>query len=291
MVSDLPPPDGFDPRISYAVEPWRLLHLLGDGLVAFEPVGGANPTLVADLATAIPTPTDGGRTYTFELRDGIRYSNGEVVAATDFLRALEQGFPLNEYAHESLYSGLEGAEACVRTPDTCDLSQGIGTDDATGTITFHLVAPDPEFLYKLTLPFAYPVPSLTPDTPQRRAGVPGTGPYKLLAPMTDKGVTLVRNPHFQVWSPVAQPDGYVDRLEWTFGVGYEAQVDAVTAGDADLAFDAYLASDSLEDLFVRSSSQVHTFPVAGTVFIVFNTEAPPFDNVDVRRALNLAFDR
>ena len=165
------------------------------------------------------------------------------------------------------------------------------TDDETGTITFHLVEPDPDFLYKLTLSFAYPVPPSTPDEPQHRAGVLGTGPYMLEAPMTDEGLALVRNPHFHVWSPVAQPNGYVDRLEWTFGVEYEAQVDAVTAGDADLAFDAYLATDSLEDLFVRSSAQVHTSPKATTYFIVLNTEAAPFDNVEIRRALNLAFDR
>ncbi len=112
------------------------------------------------------------------------------------------------------------------------------TDDGTGTITFHLVAPDPEFLYKLTLPFAYPVPPSVPDEEQATAGIPGTGPYMLEAPMTDEGLALVRNPHFHVWSPAAQPDGYVDRIEWTFGVEPQAQVEAVAAGDADVAFDA-----------------------------------------------------
>ena len=126
----------------------------------------------------------------------------------------------------------------MNEPRTCDLSEGIVTDDANGTITFHLVAPDPEFLYKLTLPFAYPVPPSVPDEEQMTAGVPGTGPYMLEAPMTDEGLALVRNPHFRVWSPAAQPDGYVDRIEWTFGVEPEAQVEAVAAGDADLALDA-----------------------------------------------------
>ena len=70
-------------------------HLLGDGLVAFEPIGGINSTLLPDLATSIPTPTDGDTTYTFELRAGIRYSNGEVVAPGDFRRALERAFRLD----------------------------------------------------------------------------------------------------------------------------------------------------------------------------------------------------
>ena len=77
---------------------------------------GTNPKLVPDLATSIPTSTDGDRTYTFELRSGIRYSNGEVVAPGDFLRALERGFGL-EASVADFFGGLVGAEACVNEPD------------------------------------------------------------------------------------------------------------------------------------------------------------------------------
>ena len=77
--------------------------------------------------------------------------------------------------------------------------------------------------------------------------------------MTDEGVALVRNPQFLVWSPTAQPDGYVDRIEWTFGVEPQAQVEAVAAGEADLAW-MHTASDSLEEIYVEFSAQVHTSP-------------------------------
>lgn len=276
-----------DPGYSYDPGSWQLSHLLGDGLVAFESVGGANPTLVPDLATSIPTPTDGGRTYTFELREDIRYSNGEVVAPTDFTRAFERDFRLGT---GFLFTGLLGGEVCENEPETCDLSQGIVADDATNTITFHLVAPDPEFVYKLTLPFAYPIPPSTPNELLHRAGVPGTGPYMLEGPMTDEGLALVRNPHFQVWSSEAQPDGYVDRIEWTFGVEPEAQIEAVAAGDADVALDAFL-SDRLGEIFVQFAAQVHTSPRASTWFVVLDTQRPPFNIVEVRRAINLALDR
>lgn len=286
------PPTTLDPGAAYDVLPWRVLHLIGNGLVAFEPTGGTNARLVEDLATSVPTPTDGRRTYTFELRSGIRYSNGEVVAASDFGYALERGFPLNRFAHKFLYSGLVGGEACVSKPRSCDLSEGIVTDDANRTITFHLVAPDPEFLYKLTLPFAYPVPPSVPDREQVAAGVPGTGPYMFEAPMTDEGLTLVRNPNFRPWSQAARPDGYVDRIEWTFGVERQAQIESVVAGEADLAFDAAASGPGpLEELTVRYAGQIHTTPDAVTWFGVLDTGAPPFDSVDVRRAMNLAVDR
>lgn len=287
LVSD-GKPGSLDPGFSYETYSSRVLHLLGDGLVAFEPIGGTNSTLVPDLATSVPAPTDGGRTYTFELRSGIRYSNGEIVAPGDFRRALERGFRLDASAHSFFYGGLFGGEACGSEPRTCDLSRGIVTDDATGAVTFHLVEPDPEFLFKLTLAYAYPVPPSTAGEHQRTQGVPGTGPYMLETPMTSEGLVLVRNPYFRVWSP-AQPNGYVDQIEWTFRVGTRAQLEAVTAGDADVAID--IDSNSFEEIFVRFAAQVHSSPSAETNFLVLNTEAPPFDEVEVRRALNLALDR
>jgi len=224
------------------------------------------------------------------LRPGIRYSSGEVVAPADFLRAFERGWRFDAIDYTDLYGGLVGAKACGSDPGTCDLSEGIVSDDASRTITFHLVAPDPEFVYKLTIPFALPVPPV-PDEEQVAAGVPGTGPYMLEAPTTDQGLTLVRNPNFRVWSPAARPDGYVDRIELSFGVEPEAQIEAVAGGRADLAFDPANAPKRLEDLFVRFPAQVHTSPFPGTWFAVLNTQVPPFDNVDVRRAMNLALDR
>jgi peptide/nickel transport system substrate-binding protein len=140
------------------------------------------------------------------------------------------------------------------------------------------------------MPFAYPAPSSIPDKEQVTAGIPGTGPYMLEEPMTPEGVALVRNPHFSVWSAQAQPDGYVDRIEWTFGVEPDAQVEAVKGGEADVALDV---SDSgrLDEILVRFAAQVHTSSQATTFYVAFGTEVPPFDDVEVRRAMNLALDR
>jgi peptide/nickel transport system substrate-binding protein len=286
--------ESLDPAAAYGPFSWRLMHLLGDGLVAFEPVGGTNSRLVPDLAISVPMPTDGGRTYTFEVRPGIRYSSGETVVPSDFVRALERGFAIDAIRQTTYYSdfygGLVGSDTCAKEPATCDLSRGIEADDESGTVAFHLVAPDPDFVYKLTLTFAYPIPESIPDEHRLEEGVPGTGPYILESPMSPEGVALVRNPHFRVWSPAAQPDGYVDRIEWSFGVEYSAQVEAVLDGAADIAVDVGV-TDSLDDLLVRFAAQVHVDPIPVIWFIVLNTKEPPFDQVEVRRALNLAIDR
>src|SRR4029077_7048759 len=115
--------------------------------------------LVPDLAVSLPTPTDGGKTYTFQLRRGIRYSNGRPVKASDFRWALERYLEIGRL--NTYYDGIVGAAQCERLKN-CDLSRGILTDDAAHTVTFHLVEPDPEFLYKLANNFAYAVPQGTP---------------------------------------------------------------------------------------------------------------------------------
>jgi peptide/nickel transport system substrate-binding protein len=72
-----------------------LWDVTNDGLTAFNRVGGAGDAqLVPDLAVSLPTPTDGGLTYTFQLRSGIRYSNGQPVLPEDFRRAIERDFTL-----------------------------------------------------------------------------------------------------------------------------------------------------------------------------------------------------
>jgi peptide/nickel transport system substrate-binding protein len=82
----------------------------------------------------------------------------------------------------------------------------------------------------------------------------------------------------------------VDRIDWTLGGEPEAQVEAVSTGEADLTFDA-VASGRLDDIVVRFAAQVHATPISRTYFSVLDNDVPPFDNVKVRQAMNLAVDR
>jgi YVTN family beta-propeller protein len=91
--------DSIDPAIAYVPTSWSVLSLTSDGLTGYKRVGGnAGSQLVPDLATALPTATDGGRTYTFRLRRGIRYSTGIPVKAADFRRAIERSLTAGEEA-------------------------------------------------------------------------------------------------------------------------------------------------------------------------------------------------
>src|SRR3984957_225345 len=206
VVSDYLPER--DPVQAYDPQGVPVLATVYDGLVALRRSGGAaGLTLVPDLAVTLPRPAGGGTTYTFTLRPGIRYSNGTPVRASDFRRGIQR--QLHFGANPPYYEGILGGQTCQQQPRRCDLSAGVITNDAAGTVTFHLGHADPDFLYKLALLLAVPAPPGAPDhTIYRAPFLPGTGPYKISQYRPHASVTLVRNPYFRQWSYSAHPAGY-----------------------------------------------------------------------------------
>jgi YVTN family beta-propeller protein len=292
-VTEPLPVESIDPAFAY--DAWTLLPLVYDGLVSFKRVGGIEGTqLVPDLAVALPTPSEGGKSYTFELRRGIRYSNGEVVQPDDFRRAIERLFVLGADG-APYYGGIRGADRCNKGR-SCDLRAGIVTDRATRTVTFRLTAPDADFLAKLALPFAVAVPPGTLAKPVGTRPIPATGPYRIaeLNPKA-KRLTLERNPLFREWSPDARPRAYPDAISvsWRFGEDPSPGLRAVERGTADIMQGGGPPIDrrQLDQLVVRYPTQVHMNTSLFTFYVFLNTSVPPFDDVHVRRAVNLAFDQ
>jgi YVTN family beta-propeller protein len=282
----------FDPAAAYSLLLWQVLGITSDGLVGFERVGGrAGNTLVPDLAVSLPTPTDGGRTYAFRLRPEIRYSTGTSVRASDVRRQIERVLR-NGGGAPGYYTGIIGAQRCVKRPASCDLSRGIVVDDEARTITFHLRAPDSDFLYKLALPFAMAVPQGTPGRLTSRP-LPATGPYAIVRYEPGRLLELARNPEFRAWSGAARPDGFANAITIRFGVSQRSAVGAVEKGTADWVSGAvtHESGAELDTLFTRYASQVHVNTQAATEFFFLNTRVAPFDNLDARRALNYAIDR
>ena len=126
---------------------------------------------------SLPSPTDGGTTYTFQLRGGIRYSNGEPLRPEDFRRALERDLILggNDY-YGGPFADVVGGAACAAHPSRCDLSRGVVIDDAADTVTFHLVAPNPEFLRPADPPRRLPGAGRNPTTTSANTRCPPPAP-------------------------------------------------------------------------------------------------------------------
>jgi YVTN family beta-propeller protein len=284
-------PISIDPALHLDLFPPVSDGLARSGLVTYNHVSGsAGIQLVPNLAVSLPVPIDGGRTYTFRLRSGIRYSDGREVRAADFRRALERAFRVHSPGTD-LFANIVGADACLDLSSTaCDLSPGIVTDERSRTVIFHLRAPDSGFLANLTVGgLATPVPPGTPFHDSGFRPIPGTGPY-MISSASSREVRYVRNPVFREWSHAAQPNGNPDEIVMRFGLTPEQEVREIQEGRADWMADAVPAS-LLPELARRFPAQLHVNPVTETDFFQLNTTVPPFDDVRARRAFNLAIDR
>jgi YVTN family beta-propeller protein len=270
------PTDAIVPQLAY------------DGLVAYQRVGGvAGARLVPDLAVRLPAPTSEGRSYTFQLRRGIRFSNGTPLRASDFRYSLER---LLSSGDPGYLAGVVGAVQCAGRPGRlCDLSSGIEVDDRAGTITIHLSKADPEFLYKLVP--AYIVPRGTPLRPARAKPIPTVGPYRFAFVHPDREIRLVRNKFFRVWSADARPDGYPDEIRFELSNAQTARLAAVEKGVADWVSLVPMAPERQRGALTRYAERIRTDPAPLTYWAFLNTRVPPFDDVRARRAVNFAIDR
>ncbi|CAN5296639.1 ABC transporter substrate-binding protein [soil metagenome] len=265
--------------------------MTNDGLTAFKRIGGQEGTeVVPNLAVSLAPPTDGGRTYTFTVRKGIRYSTGRLVRPADFKHALERLFELGSF-DAPIFGSIAGADECLRRKGPCNLSRGIVTNDQSGTIVFRLEAPDPDFPAKLAMPIAVAVPPTVPSKDQGRRPLPATGPYMHVSYVPGRQVRLVRNPRFREWSRTARPDGYPDEIVLRLGVSVKEQIAAVGRGRADVSDLSLRGESEIARLRNRYGNRVHSDPGPAVIYTFLNTRIPPFDDIRVRRALNYAVDR
>jgi peptide/nickel transport system substrate-binding protein len=280
-----------DPQVNYTLQYWQLYQATYDGLLAFKKAGGAAAfTVVPDLAESIPTPTNGGKTWVFTLRKGIKFSNGKPVTVQDVVASFQRIFKVKSPTSGGFYAGIVGATACLAKPAGCTLKGGVSGDAKTNTVTINLIAPDPELKYKLAVPHASILPA---DAPVNDAGtkpVPGTGAYYFASYNPNKQLVLKRNPYFKVWSKDAQPDGYPDQIVQSFGLTVEAQITAIENGQDDWTLEAPPA-DRLNEMGTKYAKQVHVNTLTAFWYAPMNTRLAPFNNLKARQAVNYAIDR
>ena len=221
-------------RSRTARPPGRILRMTNDGLVAFNQVAGVGGTqLVPDLAVSLPTPTDGGRTYTFQLRPGIRYSTGRPVKASDVRSTLERAFRIGlagaVLRRHRRRRRLPADPAALRplARDRHGRRRGDGRRSTSSRRTRSSCTSWP----------SRPRTSLPAGTPARDTGthpLPATGPYVIATYRPNRVLRLERNPYFHEWSKAAQPDGYPDTIVLKLGGTADEAIDDVIRGKADL---------------------------------------------------------
>ncbi len=284
-------PDYLDPALSHSEEGWTAMYDTYVPLLTYRHAGGkAGSEVVPGLARAMPRISADGRTYEFQLRSGLRYSDGTPVRASDFTRAVERVFLLNS-SGSPFYTDIVGAERFAKTKHGG--IPGIVADDRTGTIAIHLDRPRGTFLQELALPFAAPLPAGTPDEDLSAHPPPATGPYEIVSSKPGRGWSYARNPYWAKANAKAMPQipsGHFNRIEVTVLRNPSTQVDDVEAGRFDWMENAPPADRYAAVKSKYEGTQFRVEPTESTYFFWMNTTRPPFDDVRVRQAVNYAVD-
>ncbi|MGL6278649.1 MAG: ABC transporter substrate-binding protein [Gaiella sp.] len=278
-----------DPAIAYDGPSWTLLYVTGSTLVAYaDAPAPKGATVVPDAAATLPRVSRDGRTYTFTLRKGLRFSDGSRVTAAAFARALlravhpDQRSPAGQFLGDVV--GADAVEAGKAAAISGVRARGL-------TLTIRLQRPRPTFLAELALPFFQAV---KPSMPIDAKGIdvyPSAGPYRIASRDVGRTVVVERNRSY-----TGPRTGNLDRIVVTVNTDTNASLLQVRSGEADydLAGLPPSAHASLAEEFgVRREGKGRYFvnPTLALTYVALNTSRPFFANVAARKAVNWAVDR
>ena len=248
------------------------------GLVAFDPHLNLRP----DLAETWDLSAD-GKTYTFYLHENAKFHDGRSVSAEDILYSLERALSPDLRSDTALtYLGdIVGAKE-VATGQAEHISGIEVLDEHTLQITID--APKPYFLLKLTYPTAFVVDKENVESGEEWYRTPnGTGPYRLIEWIPFEKISYEANRDFYLGAPSIQNVVY----ELYSGVG----IRLYEAGDIDITGVSSYSLDRFLDPSESMSSELLTGVGLCTGYAVFDVTQPPFDDVKVRQAFSMAFNR
>jgi peptide/nickel transport system substrate-binding protein len=281
--------DFLDPGLSYTVEGWGIMWNVYLPLLGYKHANGPDgATLVPYLAQDMPTVTNGGKTYEFTLRKGIKYTDGTDVKASDFKSTIERDFKVDSPG-VGFFGNIVGADEYGKTKKG-DIS-GITADDATGKITINLNSPQGDFEYILATTFAAPVPPSTPAKDQSTTPAPSTGPYMIKSYKPNKQAIVVRNPNFDASKFDGNvPAGNPDKMTIDIIGDDSVALQRVISGQDDYDFHQ-IPPDRLSNVQQKYADQIKVYTPANTYYFFMNVRVPPFDNLKVRQAVNYAINR
>jgi peptide/nickel transport system substrate-binding protein len=260
-----------------------MIKSLFDALMDYKP---GTTDLVPDLATDYEVSKD-GLTYTFHLRKGVKFHNGREMVASDVKYSLDRVVnPKTQSPGAGFFDNIKGYDD-VSGGKATEMSGIEVVDDYT--VKFHLKQPDASFLHKMALNFASVVPKEAVEKWGQDFGKHpvGTGAFKLQDWTLGQHLIFAANPDYY-------HKGVPKLSKITFEVGQEPVVALLRLqrGEVDIAGDGIPPAKFLEVMkdpkykdLVITGDQLHTG------YITMNTQMKPFDNVEVRKAFNMAINK
>jgi YVTN family beta-propeller protein len=294
--------DSMDPALAYEPLSDQLLWASCAQLVIYpDEAGQAGSLPIPDVAQALPTRSADGRTYTFRIRQGFRFSppSNQQVTAQTFKDSIER--TLNPAMHSPMaqfLADIVGASAYMARK--AHHISGILADG--NTLTIRLVAPAPNLLFRLAFPGFCAVPTNTPVDPRGVRVIPSAGPYYVASYTPGQGVVLLRNPNYHGRRP-----RHFERIELAVGISAQRAVADIESGRADytnlglwgasprsltpLVAELAARYGSVSAAAAADKPEYLVNPILDTDWVLLNTHRPLFGDVRARLAANYAIDR
>jgi peptide/nickel transport system substrate-binding protein len=282
-------PDYLDPALTYTVNGIEPLWLVYTPLLTYPHVEGqAGSELIPGLAEDLPQISEDGRTYELTLREGLKYSDGTPVVASDFEHTIKRVLNL-ESGGSAFYQTIEGADEYLKKGDPDGDISGIETDDKTGEITIQLVEPDASFSNILAMWFAGLVPGDTPFENMTKEPPPGVGPFMVTESVPNRQFVLEKNPEFEKLDIPDIPVPALDKITTEIIPTSQSTQDVL-----DNKLD-YQQDDPPADLkptvLEQASDRFAEYTTPSTYYFFMNNRIAPFDDPLVREAVNWGIDK
>ena len=307
----------FDPQKEYYSLTWGLYRCcLLRTLLSYQgvPAEDGGDDAIPDLADAMPEVSDDGLTWTFTMKKGINYAppfQDTEITSHDIVRALERTADpeASSNGYSFYYSVIEGFDDF--SDGKANSISGLATpDDYTLEIT--TTQPVGDIPYRMSMPTTAPIPEGASDGHVRDYGryLVASGPYMFEgsenmdfsqpAAKQDpasgykpgRSIIFVRNPSWDKSTDDIR-DAYLDRIEIAIGGTEEDIANKIDAGEIDLNVDGVPPAQQLRKYQTdpELKDQVHAYPSDAVRYLSFNLAEPPFDDIHVRKAVNLAIDK
>ncbi len=277
-------PTSLDPAVGFDSWSWSFIHATFVSLLTFS---NNQLKIVPWGATAMPTVTDGGRVYTFHLRQGLRFTDGEPVTASAYALAIDRILtPSTKSLVIAFYDVIEGATAYSNgKAKSVSGMKVLGPD----TLQFTLVRPDRTFLDVMAIPNTAAVPPKVIAKHSSTFGLDpvGDGPYMIQSYVPNREITLVRNPGYT--GPGAAQAAAIDV---TIGLTPTTEALRVENGTTDVMIDPIPTSVYLGVYNnPRYESYIHHFSAITDNYVALNMKKAPFTSLLVREAAAYAVNR
>ncbi|MET7685247.1 ABC transporter substrate-binding protein [Streptomyces sp. NPDC005423] len=294
-LSDVP--DSFDPGNTYYAYMYNFSRLYARPLMTFEPgPGSKGNTLAPDLAASKGVSSDGGKTWTYKLRSGLKYQDGTAITSKDVKYAVERSnfardvLSLGPNYFQQFLVGGKDYKGPYKDKSAGGL-KSIATPDDT-TIVFHLNTAFQEFDYLVAAPQTAPVPQAKDTGVDYVKNIVSSGSYQFQSYQDGKQAVLVRNKN---WDASTDPlrKQYPDKIVVNLKVNADTIDKDVLAGSAIDLGGTGVQSATQAQLLTSADKKAGTDNTYGgrLVYTAINTKVAPFNNVQCRKAVEYAIDK